>query len=44
MDRMNAELDKIKTAFDEKINQLLKLIEKRAIQEDLENLERRTQD
>jgi hypothetical protein len=30
--------------FDDRFNQLLKLIEKRAIKEDVENLERRFQD
>lgn len=41
---MNGEMDKLKSHFDDKFQQLLKLIEKRAIKEDVENLERRIQD
>jgi hypothetical protein len=42
--KMNAEIEKLKHLFDDKFAQLLKLIEKRAIKEDLENMERRFQD
>ena len=42
--KLTGEIDKLKHLFDEKFNQLLKLIEKRAIKEDVDNLERRMQD
>ena len=42
--KLNGDIDKLKQLFDEKFNSLLKLIEKRAIKEDVDNLERRMQD
>jgi molecular chaperone GrpE (heat shock protein) len=44
LEKLSTELNRLKHLFDDKFNQLIKLIEKRAIKEDVENLERRFQD